>query len=80
MRTKDSHVGVVYGEVIVEAMEGGCVGKACEEYPAFGEREEAKEGSRREKRELRAGAKSGRCRILRRREESFRNKVVIRPR
>lgn len=33
MRTKDSHVGVVYGEVIVEAMEGGRVGKACEEYP-----------------------------------------------
>lgn len=33
MRTKDSHVGVLSGEVIVEAMEGGCVGKACEEYP-----------------------------------------------
>lgn len=35
-RTKDSHVGVLYGEVTVEAMEGGCVGKAWGERESWG--------------------------------------------
>lgn len=69
VRTKGSHVGVLYGEVIVEAMEGGCVGKACEEYVCIWGKRRGQ--GRKQKRELRAGAKSGWFRILTRKEESF---------